>query len=92
MKAEELLRQEFIGCEIVVVDALNKASKGIKGNIIDETKNSFLVQTEKGAKRLLKNSITFKTRLKTKHGEKTCIINGRLLQKRPHERIKLRIK
>ncbi len=88
MKAEELLRQEFIGLRMEVKASSNDANVGIKGMIIDETKSSFVVDTEKGEKRLLKNTITFEVDVKGKRYR----IQGKLLQKRPQDRIKTRLK
>lgn len=88
MKAEDILKQEFIGLEIEVTDSLNRANIGIKGKIIDETKSTFVVATKKANKRLIKNAITFKTIFNNGINKKTYEIQGKLLQKRPHERIK----
>ena len=88
MRKDDILRIEFIGKEIELTESTNIHNIGINGKIIDETKSSFLVQTKKGNKRLMKNTITFKTKINNKEYE----IQGMLLQKRPHERIKLRIK
>jgi ribonuclease P protein subunit POP4 len=83
----EIVRGEMIGRNIVVIDAKNKSLIGIKGNVIDETKNTFVVETSYGKKTLLKQQITFETI----HKGKTIRINGSALARRPEERISKRV-
>ena len=77
----KLLKSELIGLTTTVVDSDNKANIGIKGKIIDETKNMIIVKTEKGIKKLIKEQN------KMKFGD--IIIDGKELAARPEERIKL---
>lgn len=79
-----IARHEFIGLDVVVVDAQNKSLIGIKGEIVDETKQSFMVQTEKGEKRVFKKGTSFQVSV----GNQVCIIKGDILVGRPEERIK----
>ncbi|MDP8013019.1 MAG: ribonuclease P protein subunit [Nanoarchaeota archaeon] len=57
----------LIGRDILIVD------KNIKGKVIDETKNTLLISTEKGIKRILKDKRKIIIYLKDKeikvHGE-----------------------
>ena len=88
-KTKDIPRIEFIGKKIEIVEAKNNSLVGIKGKIIDETKNMFTLETEKGlSKRLVKKQVT----LKTKVNGKTFIIEGEVLHGRPEERLKKRIK
>lgn len=79
-----IARHEFIGLDVVVVDANNKSLIGIQGEIVDETKNTFVIQTKSGDKEVLKKGASFKTRLN--HQE--IIIKGDILVGRPEDRIK----
>lgn len=79
-----IARHEFIGLRVVVVDAQNKNLIGIEGKIIDETKNTFLIQTESSEKNVLKNGASFKLRL----DKQEIIIKGDILVGRPEDRIK----
>ena len=79
-KDVNLLRQEFIGSHVVVV------GRNIKGKIIDETKNSFEVQTKEDKKRVLKSGATFQ--IKTKEG--LVEMEGKLIAVRPEDRIKIK--
>lgn len=74
----------MIGLPIKVVSASNPSLVGIEGVIVDETKNTFTVETSKGEKRLLKNQITFKTTIQGR----AVIIEGGCLTKRPEDRMK----
>lgn len=87
MNAQELLRQEFIGAELQVVSSTNKSLHGLHGKIIDETKSTFTILTEKGEKKIIKNTITIIINLRGKKYK----IDGKLMAKRPYERIKIRL-
>ncbi len=52
--------QLLIGNTIRVVEAKNKKLIGMKGRVIDETKNLIVIETEKGIKKLIKKQIKFK--------------------------------
>ena len=47
---------QMIGARIEVVDAVNKSLVGIKGDVVDETKNTIVIDTNGGRKLLLKNT------------------------------------
>jgi ribonuclease P protein subunit POP4 len=65
-----------IGATLEVVDAKNKSLIGKKGTIIDETKNTFVIQNTK-KEIIVKNSVTLKINEKT--------IDGKTLIQRPYE-------
>jgi len=71
---------EIIGKSIKVMNSTNPSEIGMKGKIVDETKNTLVLDTKKGEKILFKNNI------KIMIGNK--IIEGKKLLKRPEERIK----
>lgn len=80
-KIKDIPRHELIGTTIEVVDAQNKSLIGIKGKIIDETRNMLILD---GGKRIIKD----KVRLKMKIDNKNIEIDGRILVGRPEDRIK----
>ena len=86
-KKTSLLKGEFIGSRIKVIKAKNKDNVGISGEVIDETKNTFVIKNNKGKKTLLKEQCTFKIYKKNK----TMTVDGRMISKRPEDRIKLKI-
>jgi len=53
---------KMIGRKIIVSEAKNKSLIGITGRVIDETKNLFILETEKGEKRLIKRQVELKIR------------------------------
>jgi ribonuclease P protein subunit POP4 len=72
-------KEELIGSTVEVVGSKNQTLIGLKGKIIEETKNTLTIQGE-SKKKLLKSHITLKI-----DGQ---IIEGKSLQKRPEDRIK----
>lgn len=79
-----IVRHEFIGLDVVVVDANNKDLIGIKGEIVDETKNTFVIATAQGEKSILKKGASFQVHVQNQD----LIIKGDILVGRPEDRIK----
>tara|TARA_Y100000031_G_C8237437_1_gene394021 strand:- start:821 stop:1072 length:252 start_codon:yes stop_codon:yes gene_type:complete len=80
MEMTNILHQEFIGLHV------KEEGKKVEGKIIDETKNSFLVKTKDGRKRLLKANSLFKM----KSNNKIVEVPGNLILMRPEDRIKIK--
>jgi len=76
------LKQIYIGEITTITESKNKSLIGLTGKIIDETKNTFKIQTIKGIKTILKYSSTFKI--------KGTEIKGEQINKKPQDRIKIR--
>lgn len=76
-------KQEYIGSNIMIIKSKNNSLKGLKGIVLNETKNSFKVKTSSGVKTILKNVSTFKI-----NGN---VIEGNKIVKKPHERIKMKV-
>jgi ribonuclease P protein subunit POP4 len=83
----EVVRGEMIGRNIRVIDAKNRALIGIEGNIVDETRNTLIVETRRGRKTLLKQQVT----IETVNRGKSIKIVGSYLLKRPEERIRSKV-
>jgi len=81
---KDILKYEFIGLKAEVVDSRNKANIGIKGKIVDETRNTLVIETSRGRKKLMKENIT----VMVMFDNKKIKIRGKLLVGRPEERIK----
>lgn len=76
-------REEFIAKEVKVVEAKNKSLIGLRGRIIFETKNTFVLLTkENDRKKVLKQGAVFEI-----DNQK---INGEKVIQRPEDRIKNR--
>ncbi len=84
-----ILRHELIGLFVEIVEAKNKTQLGMKGLVVNETKNTLWIETEKGVKKVLKKDCKF---MFTLPSGKKVVVEGKLLAKRPEERIKMRVK
>ena len=80
----DITKYELIGLKAEVSDAKNKANVGITGKIVDETRNTIMIETKKGIKRLIKENITIDVFFQNKK----IRIKGTLLVGRPEDRIK----
>ncbi len=85
---QRLARGELIGLKLRVAGSENSSLAGTEGEIIDETKNMLAVRSSKGIKWLIKSQCTFEIE---KNKEKIKI-SGKLLAKRPEDRIKRKVK
>ncbi len=80
---------ELIGLEVEVAEASNRSLVGIKGTVVDETKNTLLVRTGRGDKRIPKRHTKFIFTLPDKRKVK---VDGNILAVRPEDRLKLRLR
>lgn len=69
-------KHELIGSEAEIIGSKNSTLIGIKGKIIDETKNTITIQNKK----ILKSHITLKI--------KNQVIQGKDLVGKPEDRLK----
>ena len=74
-----MTKQSFIGKKIKIIDAKNKSNIGLEGVVIDETKNTFIIENKK-KNTIIKENVTIMVDNKT--------IEGKKLTKKPEERIK----
>ncbi len=89
ISAKNLIRHELIGLRVDIVDSLNKFHVGIKGLVVDETKNLLIIETKKGIKKVQKKGTDF---IFTIPNGKKVKVNGAIIAKRPEERVKLKVK
>ena len=82
---KSITKYELIGSYAEIVDSTNTSNIGIKGKIIDETKNTIIIKQKDKQKRLFKKNITLMIKIK----DKKYKIKGELLAKRPKDRLKL---
>jgi ribonuclease P protein subunit POP4 len=80
---ENLPGHELIGLECTVVRATNPFLIGIKGKIIDETKNMIVIKNGK-EKKIPKKEVVLKFML-----DEPVEIEGKILIGRPEERVKI---
>lgn len=86
---KNLIRHELIGLTIEIVESTNKFQTGIKGMVVDETKNILTIETDKGLKKIQKKGSIFI--FKIPNGKKVKVIGNKIVA-RPEERIKLKVK
>ena len=84
MGSEEIIADELIGLTAEVVESSDSGKLGLKGKIVDETKNLLTILTENGEKRIPKAEATFVFNYKGKKVK----VNGKLLVSRPEDRTK----
>jgi len=81
-----LIHHELIGLEVEVAESTNKYLEGIKGKVVDETKNMLIIEDKK-ERRIPKSCSCFIFDI----GKKVKV-DGRLLLYRPEDRIQTRFK
>ncbi len=84
MAIKNVLKDEFIGMLMKITSSSNPILIGIEGEIIDETKNTFVIKTNNGRKTILKNQVKFTI----KKGDDLIQIEGDKLCFRPEDRVK----
>ncbi len=87
--SKNIVKHELIGLKVSVVDSKNPSNKGIDGIVIDETRNTLVIETKKGEKRLVKEQCVFVFELPD---GKRVKVDGKLLVSKPENRIKKKYK
>lgn len=86
---KNLIRHELIGLNTEIVNSLNKNNLGISGVIVNETKNMFTIRTDEKDKNIQKAENVFVMTLPSNRKVK---VDGSIINVRPEDRIKLRVK
>ena len=83
---QNVLRHELIGLDVLVAGAANPLHRGIRGRIIDETRNTFTIQTVQGRQHIPKLHSIFEMHLP----DGTLVeIDGSALVMAPERRLSL---
>lgn len=80
---ENLPKHELIGLEVEVEKHSDEAVEGLKGTVVDETRNMLVIDGKKVSK---KDGVFIFELEKSK-----VRIDGELIHKRPEDRVKMRI-
>ncbi len=80
---KNIVLHELIGLKVKVAGSRDKAQRGISGTVIDETKNTLVVMTNGGTRRIGKRISTFKFIA----DKKVFTVPGNEIAFRPFERI-----
>ena len=86
---ENLIRHELIGLEVQVAKSENASQAGIRGLVVDETKNLISIETEKGLKKIQKKGSEF---IFTIPDGRKVKVRGVLIAKRHEDRVKIKVK
>lgn len=78
-----IVLHELIGLDVKVVNCSDRSQIGINGKVINETKNTLLVQTADGTKRIVKKNSVFEFSVQGR----SFTVQGIEISSRPHERI-----
>ncbi len=82
---QNIFRHELVGLDVEVVKSSHDSFIGIKGKVIDETKNTIKVEDVKGCEKIIpKNVVTFHFTLQ----DAVVEVEGRIIVARPEDRIK----
>lgn len=83
--AENLVMHELIGLAVRVSRSSDPGKKGIRGTVVDETRNTLVIETRSGRKVLPKTECTFHFTLP---GGEVVEVEGRAIVARPEDRTK----
>jgi len=82
MNKKRFVKSELIGLTTEITQSKNRSLVGLKGKIIDETKNMLTIEKKDITKKIIKDQSTF-------HFPKQKIeIQGKILVGRPEDRLK----
>jgi|Deesub1362A_J573_1020465.scaffolds.fasta_scaffold10432_4 ribonuclease P protein subunit POP4 len=77
---KNFLRREFIGLRVRIIEATDKSLEGIEGEIIDETKNMLIIESQGKIKKVAKDIAKFEI--------EGMIVDGKKIKYRPEDRIR----
>ncbi|NMB86500.1 MAG: Ribonuclease P protein component 1 [Methanosaeta sp. PtaB.Bin018] len=85
---ENLTRHELIGLDVLVEASTNPSQVGISGRIVDETRNTFLLETGRKVLRISKSNTSLIFALP--EGNRV-LVSGSVLISQPENRIQKRM-
>lgn len=87
---QNIARHELVGLEVKVTHGLHGDLEGIKGKVVNETKNTLTIDDGEGNEKIIpKGSATFQFKLPEGI---TVEIDGKIIISRPEDRIKKRFR
>jgi len=84
MSTSDFRRREFMGLEVEVLESTCKEHIGLRGRVVDETRNTLTIEVMGGEKRLPKDCCRFRFF----EGSRTHVVSGKEIKFRPEDRIK----
>ena len=86
MMHKNIITGELIGLKVEVINSSNHSTNNIKGDVVDETKNTLVILCGKQKKKIMKQCSDF---VFHKNGKK-YLVKGSILAKKPEDRIKIK--
>jgi len=86
---ENILKHELIGLRVSVEQSPNKSEEGITGIVVDETKNTLILETGRGIKSLEKQYKLLRVALPD---SVSVVIDGSVLSVSPTRRVSMRVR
>jgi len=84
MSVQDFRRRELIGLDVEVLESTCKEYLGIKGRVVDESRNTFTVEQNGREKKVPKECCEFRF----VDGSESQVISGKEIKFRPEDRIK----
>ncbi len=85
----DIIREEFVGTTSTVASSPQSSYVGIRGEVVGETRNTFTIQQQGTAKRIVKDQAVFQFQF----SDGTVVeIDGKLLVGKPEDRLKKQVK
>lgn len=84
MSASNILFHELIGLKVTIVESSDDTLKGLSGEVIDETKHTLKIRSNKIPKTIAKSTVTL--RIELPEG-KDVTVEGKKISYRPQDRI-----
>lgn len=78
-----MIRHDLVGKQATIVEAKNTDLVGITGELVDETKHTLRIRTDRGEKTLIKEQVTLEV--------DGVQLDGELLTASPEKRTKLKL-
>jgi len=86
---QNILRHELIGLKVKVTHANNPMIEGIRGVVVDETKNMLMINAKRGRVMIPKSIATFRFNLP---GGIRVDVDGERLVAKPENRLKTKVR
>jgi ribonuclease P protein subunit POP4 len=85
----DVIRQEFVGTQISISESPNQGYLSVKGQVLDETRNTFIISQKGQSKTIVKDQAVFQFQL----ANGTIVeIDGKLLVGKSEDRMKKIVK
>ncbi|MGC8628836.1 MAG: ribonuclease P protein component 1 [Candidatus Micrarchaeia archaeon] len=85
---KSIVLSELIGLKARIIKHKDAKQKGMQGKVVDETKNTLVINTSKGIKRVIKANAMFRFYA----GSRSFDVDGKEICFRPEERTEKAIK